>query len=103
MANKGEVDRDAGAQIKKHFEKIFQLAEIIEHGASRTAQIVQDLKTFSHPGTESFETFNVHDALDVCLNLLASRHKNGIGITRHYDAEGVIKGPFGQLNQVFMN
>ena len=104
MSNKtSEPDREASAQIQKHFEKIFQLAEIIEHGASRTAQIVQDLKTFSHPGTESFEKFNIHEALDVCLNLLASRHKNGIGITRNYEADGIVKAPFGQLNQVFMN
>ncbi len=99
----GEVDRESSTQIQKHFEKIFQLAEIIEHGASRTAKIVQDLKTFSHPGTENHETFNVHEALDMCLNLLSSRHKKGVSISRQYEADGIMKGPFGQLNQVFMN
>ena len=93
----------SGPQIQKHFEKIIQLAEIIEHGASRTAQIVQDLKTFSHPGCETPETFNVHEALDVCLNLLASRKKHGIRVTRDYRCDGMIRAPFGQLNQVFMN
>jgi signal transduction histidine kinase len=92
-----------GKEISKHFAKISQLAEIIEHGASRTAQIVQDLKTFSHPGRESAETFNVHAALDVCLSLLASRTKQRISVHRDFQADGLIQGASGQINQVFMN
>jgi len=98
-----DADGAAGREIQKHFQRISQLAEIIEHGASRTAKIVSDLKTFSHPGRETVETFNVHEALDVCLNLLSSRTKQGIRIRREYGADGMMKGPFGQLNQVFMN
>jgi len=32
--------------------------------ASRTARIIGDLRTFSHPGNEAFQSFDLHESLD---------------------------------------
>ena len=99
-----EGDGQTGsADVEKLFQKIYSLADVIEHGATRTVRIVSDLKTFSHPGSGTFEDFDLHGALDICLNLLFSQTKDRIEVRRNYGEVGPIHGPSGQLNQVFMN
>jgi signal transduction histidine kinase len=85
------------------FQRVFSLAAVIEHGATRTARIISDLKTFSHPGSEAFRDFDLHAALDMCLNLLSSQFKHRIRVHREYGQLEPVRGPYGQLNQVFMN
>ena len=85
------------------FKKVFSLAEVIENGATRTARIINDLKTFSHPGRETFEQFDLHRALDMCLNLLFNELRDRIEIRKDYGPIAPVYGPCGQLNQVFMN
>ncbi len=90
-------------EVAAVFKKIFSLAKVIESGASRTARIIGDLKSFSHPGNESFQLFDLHESLDMCLNLLHNSLRDRIEVTRDYGQIGRIYGPSGQLNQVFMN
>jgi signal transduction histidine kinase len=85
------------------FQKIFSLSKVIEAGAARTARIIGDLKTFSHPGNEACQVFDLHESLDMCLNLLSSALKNRVEVVRDYGQLGRVFGPAGQLNQVFMN
>ncbi len=61
------------------------------------------MKTFSHPGNEENSVFDLHEALDMCLNLLGSCLRDRIEVHRQYGQVGRIHGPAGQLNQVFMN
>jgi len=96
----GAATRD---EVDKLFTKVFSLAGVIENGANRTARIVADLKTFSHPGNEDFQDFDLHEALDVCLNLLFSQVKHRVVLHRDYGEIGSVHGPYGSLNQVFMN
>src|SRR4029077_1767910 len=63
-------------EIHKASERIFSLASVIENGAARTTRIIGDLKTFSHPGNEEFNEFDLHESLDICLNLLFSQVKH---------------------------
>jgi signal transduction histidine kinase len=91
------------AEIEAAFKKIFLLARVIEAGASRTARIIGDLKTFSHPGNEGFQVFDLHESLDMCVNLLSSTLRDRIEVVRDYEQIGRVYGPAGQLNQVFMN
>jgi signal transduction histidine kinase len=79
------------------------LATVIENGASRTARIIHDLKTFSHPGNEQHREFDLNQTLDMCLNLLTNQIKHRIAIRRDYGEMTRVVGPTGQLNQVFMN
>jgi len=103
--------RDAGDKldpamlkdIAHLLRRISSLGNVIEHGAVRTVGIVTDLKTFSHPGTEGFEDFDLRSALDICVNLLLSQTKDGIQVHKDYGNCGEVHGPSGQLNQVFLN
>lgn len=90
-------------EVEALFKKIFSLARVIETGAARTARIIGDLKTFSHPGNEGFQVFDLHESLDMCLNLLSNTLRDRIEVHRDYGQIGRIYGPSGQLNQVFMN
>jgi signal transduction histidine kinase len=94
------ADRD---EIAAGFRKISVLADVIENGATRTARIVQDMKTFSHPGSEKFDAFDLNQALDMCLNLLSNEIRDRITVHTDYGELGFVEGPSGQLNQVFMN
>ena len=89
--------------VQAAFRKILTLASVIEAGATRTARIISDLKTFSHPANEDFQVFDLHNSLDMCVNLLSSTLRDRIEVTRDYGQIGRVYGPAGQLNQVFMN
>lgn len=90
-------------ELDRLFRRVFSLATVIENGATRTARIIADLKTFSHPGKEHFDDFDLHESLDMCLNLLFSQVKHRIVLARDYGEVATIHGPHGHLNQVFMN
>lgn len=95
---------DSGkSEVHAAFQKILMLASVVEAGAARTARIISDLKTFSHPGNEDFQVFDLHEALDMCVNLLSSSLRDRIEVVRDYGEIGRVFGPAGQLNQVFMN
>jgi signal transduction histidine kinase len=91
------------SEVQAAFQKILTLASVVEAGAARTARIIGDLKTFSHPGNEGFQVFDLHEALDMCVNLLSSSLRDRVEVQRQYGAIGRVYGPAGQLNQVFMN
>jgi signal transduction histidine kinase len=94
---------DQRDEIDRLFRRMFSLSTVIENGATRTARIIADLKTFSHPGKEDYDDFDLHESLDMCLNLLFSQVKHRIVLERDYAEIGIIHGPHGHLNQVFMN
>ncbi|HVX12110.1 MAG TPA: ATP-binding protein [Pirellulales bacterium] len=94
---------DQRDEIDRLFRRMFSLSTVIENGATRTARIIADLKTFSHPGKEDYDDFDLHESLDMCLNLLFSQVKHRIVLERDYGEVGTIHGPHGHLNQVFMN
>jgi len=99
----GVVPATERVEIEAGFQKISKLAGVIENGATRTARIVRDLKTFSHPGSEKFDQFDLNQALDMCLNLLSNHLHHRITVHTDYGDLGAVRGPSGQLNQVFMN
>jgi signal transduction histidine kinase len=90
-------------EVQPLFRKISSLSRVIEAGATRTARIIGDLKTFSHPGNEDNSVFDLHEALDMCVNLLGGSLRDRVEVHRQYGQVGRIYGPAGQLNQVFMN
>jgi signal transduction histidine kinase len=98
-----EAGQAAREEIEGLFRRMFSLSTVIENGASRTARIIADLKTFSHPGKEDYDDFDLHESLDMCLNLLFSQVKHRITLDRDYGDVGIVHGPHGHLNQVFMN
>jgi signal transduction histidine kinase len=99
----GTVGDAEQEEIVAGFRKISILADVIENGATRTARIVRDLKTFSHPGTEKIDLFDLGQSIDMCLNLLSNNLRHRIKVHTDYGELGQVRGPSGQLNQVFMN
>ncbi len=81
-----------------------ELIKGIEEGASRTSNIVKELREFTREDDRNKAWANVHEAIESTLNLLANRTKAGINIVRQYDPElPEIYAYPAKLKQVFMN
>ena len=95
LQNKFDLDylsRDALVLIKESIVGILQVKKII-----------QDLKTFVHPGQEYPEMLDIHKHLDATLNLVSNQLKYGLKVRKEYGNLPQIKGWASQLNQVFLN
>ncbi len=90
-------------ELVASFDKLDLLAGVIADGADRTTRIVNDMKTFSHPGRDRDEEFDLHRALDLCLNLSVKQSALKVHIDRQYAEIPSYCGPYGQLHQVFLN
>ncbi len=90
-------------ELVASFDKLELLAGVIAEGADRTARIVSDMKTFAHPGRDRDEEFDLHRALDLCLNLSVKQSQSAVQIDREYAEMPSLYGPYGQLHQVFLN
>ena len=83
-------------------EEIKMLLDGIEEGASRTTEIVKELRNFARMDEVSPKLFDIHQGLDSTLALL--KHKTqGLEIKRSYGEVKEIMCLPGKLNQVFMN
>jgi two-component system NtrC family sensor kinase len=83
--------------------EIDELVHGIDDGATRTAEIIKGLRTFSRLGEDDLKKSNVHEGLDSTLVLLNSQTKDKISIEKKYSAIQEIDCYAGTLNQVFMN
>lgn len=86
-------------------DNVFQVVNAIKEGASRTAEIVKGLRSFSRLDETELKQANIHECIDSTLILLNSKiPDNHIAIEKHYDLSiPEIECFPGQLNQVFMN
>lgn len=83
-------------------EEIQLLLEGIEEGASRTAEIVKELRNFVRMDELSPKPFDIHQGLDSTLALL--KHKTDeVEIVKQYATLPLLVCLPGKLNQVFMN
>ncbi|MCA9081447.1 MAG: response regulator, partial [Planctomycetaceae bacterium] len=118
------MEREDSAE-EQLLRKTLQLTDIISAGALRTAKIVEEMKQFAHPGSRAHEAFDLVQSLRTCLNLLRLQHRqmqivddandgdgmrtigdgklSGIVVVTQFAAHQPVCGPFGQLDQVFMN
>ena len=87
------LEQDVGALLRESRE-----------GVSRVGKIVQDLKDFSHVGSEDeWSWANVHEGLDSTINIVNNEIKYRAELVRQYGALPEIQCLPSQLNQVFMN
>ena len=86
-------------------DNVFQVVNAIKEGASRTAEIVKGLRSFSRLDETELKKANIHDGIDSTLILLNSRILDDrILVEKRYDPKiSEIECFPGQLNQVFMN
>ncbi|MBC8145665.1 MAG: tetratricopeptide repeat protein [bacterium] len=75
----------------------------IEDGASRTAEIVQGLRTFSRLDEDDMKPTDLIEGIESTLRLLGSRLGERITIVRAFDPIPLVDCRPGQINQVVMN
>lgn len=84
-------------------EDLGTLVDNFEEGAERIHSIVGDLRTFSRTETGEFKEINLHEAIDLALNLLQNEFKGRIKIIKEYGEIPLVEGQAGKINQVLMN
>ena len=94
---------DEPVDLKSSFALMGQLVDVVEVGAKRTADIVSNLKKFAHPGRGDRAWFNVHEGIDVALNLLSSKMRNQVMVHRDYCDDAKILASGSELTQVVLN
>ncbi len=98
-----EMPLSQADEVRDAFSFVHDLAEVVESGAKRAASIVSDLKKFGHPGEDRRSMFDVHEGLQIGLNLLHNKMKNRVQVQRDFCEDGKILCSGTQLTQVFLN
>jgi signal transduction histidine kinase len=75
----------------------------IEDGASRTAEIVRGLRTFSRLDESDLKAVDLHEGLNSTLVLLRNTIPQHVNIVRDYGELPKVECYAGKLNQVFLN
>lgn len=94
---------DERSSVDAAFQSLRKLAGVVSEGADRTARIVRDMKTFSHPGAEAPEPAEVGAVLELCAGLVQSQYRERATVHCDVQAECWCLAPAGHLNQVFLN
>ncbi len=89
--------------LDKVVDLVLKVAEDINIGAQRTAEIVRSLRTFSRLDEDTLKPINIHDGIDSTLLLLRNQYKNRININKNYGQLPFVECSPGKINQVFMN
>lgn len=84
-------------------EEINALLAGMEEGAARTKKIVAGLRSFSRSDQQIRKHYNVNKGIEVTLNLLGHRIKQGVNISLELQAESEVWCNPDQINQVLMN
>lgn len=84
-------------------DELQELLKGIEDGATRTAEIVKGLRTFSRLDEGEIKTVDVHEGIDSTLIILRSTFLPNIKVEKDYGIGRKIECYPGKLNQVFMN
>jgi predicted ATPase/signal transduction histidine kinase len=97
------IEKRDDYEVEENVEEIFELAESIERGAVRTAEIVRGLRLFSRLDEGDFKRIDLHETLDASLLMLRNQYRNRIEIVKQYGNIPAVECLPGKLNQVFMN
>lgn len=85
-------------------EDLETLIRNFEEGAARIHAIIADLRTFSRLESEDqFQPADIHEPLELALNLLQNEYRDRIRIHREYGQLPPVHCHAGKLSQVFMN
>lgn len=84
-------------------DELQELLKGIEDGATRTAEIVKGLRTFSRLDEGEIKTVDVHEGIDSTLIILRSTFLPNIKVEKDYGIDRKIECYPSKLNQVFMN
>jgi signal transduction histidine kinase len=93
----------APEDARKLLTEAEEITAIMARGAERTAAIVKDLRTFSRVGEAACKPFDLVDAIEVSLRLLAQRWRDRVTVHRDLGDLPLVEGDPGQINQVLVN
>ena len=97
------IEKKEEHDFEESLEEVFELAESIERGAVRTAEIVRGLRLFSRLDEGDFKRLDLHESLDASLLMLRNQYKDRIEIVKNYGKIPPVECLPGKLNQAFMN
>lgn len=102
-----QLDQIRELKEELEFEEVLkgseELIKNISTGASRTAEIVRELRTFSRLDEANLKFADLHQSINSTLVMLRHQHKNRITIVKDYGDIPPVECYPGKLNQVFMN
>jgi signal transduction histidine kinase len=104
-----QEDRLAVEKFKADINYSFMLEDLetlianLEEGAKRIHSIIGDLRTFSRMESDDFRKVDIHEQIDLALNLLQNEYRGRIEISREYSELPPVECHPGKMNQVFMN
>lgn len=90
--------------LKDHLEKVNPLLNGIQVGISRASSIITGLTQYTARNNESKSSFNLHELIDNCLQILFNQFIDKVIIHKDYCPQPpIIKGIKGKLQQALMN
>ncbi len=84
-------------------EDLDRLIENFEEGAERIHAIIGDLRAFSRMDVDQTRTVDIHEPLNLALNLLQNEYRDRIHLHKEYGALPEVECHPGGMSQVFMN
>ena len=104
-----QADKEEVEEFKSQINYSFLLQDVetlianFEEGAKRIHAIIGDLRTFSRMESDDFRTVDIHEQIDLALNLLQNEYRGRIEVSKQYGELPEIECHPGKMNQVFMN
>jgi len=108
----GEDNTEQLLKLEKHkreieiddlLSEIEDLYRSIKNGATRTTEIVKNLRNFTRLDENEFKLSNLEEGLDSTLVILNSQLKDRIEVIKEYGHMPLVNCFPGQINQVFIN
>ena len=84
-------------------EDLDRLIENFEEGAERIHAIIGDLRAFSRMDVDQTRSVDIHEPLDLALNLLQNEYRDRVRLHREYGALPKVECHPVRMSQVFMN
>jgi signal transduction histidine kinase len=102
-------DAKAVEELKRETNYQFMLEDLdtlirnFEEGAGRIHAIIGDLKTFSRLERDEFRAVDIHEPINLALNLLQNEYRDRIRIHKEFGEVPPIECHPGKMSQVFLN
>ncbi|MCC7460295.1 MAG: HAMP domain-containing histidine kinase [Proteobacteria bacterium] len=80
-----------------------ELISVVEEGATRSKDIIESFRYFSHPEQKEHQLIDLHEVLDQSLRLLKPKCENRIHVARDYGQLPYFKCQSTEMGQVFIN
>lgn len=94
---------EANIDLAYVMEDIQDLISESREGMQRIKRIVEDLKTFAHPGQDKVQDTDIHQCIETTLNIVNNELKYKATVTKEFEPLPIISANPQQLNQVFAN